>query len=102
MSFPQKWALTAVVLTRLEQICTDAKKGKADAAIRNALHFYDVFFDGAPQQEFLLGGITNTDAIALYIAEHGSDAYGASAEKVFFSDAKAPSVKKLKALLDAG
>lgn len=102
MSFPQKWALTAVVLTRLEQICTDAKRGKADAAIRNALHFYDVFFDGAPQQEFLLGGITNTDAIALYIAEHGSDAYGASAEKVFFSDAKAPSVKKLKALLDAG
>lgn len=102
MSFPQKWALTAVVLTRLEQICADAKKGKADAAIRNALHFYDVFFDGAPQQEFLLGGITNTDAIALYIAEHGSDAYGASAEKVFFSDAKAPSVKKLKALLDAG
>ena len=102
MSFPQKWALTAVVLTRLEQICADAKKGKADAAIRNALHFYDVFFDGAPQQEFLLGGITNTDAIALYIAEHGSDAYGVSAEKVFFSDAKAPSVKKLKALLDAG
>ena len=102
MSFPQKWALTAVVLTRLEQICADARKGKADAAIRNALHFYDVFFDGAPQQEFLLGGITNTDAIALYIAEHGSDAYGASAEKVFFSDAKAPSVKKLKALLDAG
>ena len=102
MSFPQKWALTAVVLTRLEQICADAKRGKADAAIRNALHFYDVFFDGAPQQEFLLGGITNTDAIALYIAEHGSDAYGASAEKVFFSDAKAPSVKKLKALLDAG
>ena len=102
MSFPQKWALTAVVLTRLEQICADVKKGKADAAIRNALHFYDVFFDGAPQQEFLLGGITNTDAIALYIAEHGSDAYGASAEKVFFSDAKAPSVKKLKALLDAG
>ena len=97
MSFPQKWALTAVVLTRLEQICADAKKGKADAAIRNVLHF-----DGAPQQEFLLGGITNTDAIALYIAEHGSDAYGASAEKVFFSDAKAPSVKKLKALLDAG
>lgn len=102
MSFPQKWALTAVVLTRLEQICADAKRGKADAAIRNALHFYDVFFDGAPQQEFLLGGITNTDAIALYIAEHGSDAYGVSAEKVFFSDAKAPSVKKLKALLDAG
>ena len=102
MSFPQKWALTAVVLTRLEQICADAKRGKADAAIRNALHFYDVFFDGAPQQEFLLGGITNTDAIALYIAEHGSDAYGASAEKVFFSDAMAPSVKKLKALLDAG
>lgn len=102
MSFPQKWALTAVVLTRLEQICADARKGKADAAIRNALHFYDVFFDGAPQQEFLLGGITNTDAIALYIAEHGSDAYGVSAEKVFFSDAKAPSVKKLKALLDAG
>lgn len=102
MSFPQKWALTAVVLTRLEQICADAKRGKADAAIWNVLHFYDVFFDGAPQQEFLLGGITNTDAIALYIAEHGSDAYGASAEKVFFSDAKAPSVKKLKALLDAG
>lgn len=102
MSFPQKWALTAVVLTRLEQICADARKGKADAAIRNALHFYDVFFDGAPQQEFLLGGITNTDAIALYIAEHGSDAYVVSAEKVFFSDAKAPSVKKLKALLDAG
>lgn len=102
MSFPQKWALTAVVLTRLEQICTDAKRGKADAAIWNVLHFYDAFFDGAPQQEFLLGGITNTDAIALYIAEHGSDAYGASAEKVFFSDAKAPSVKKLKALLDAG
>ena len=102
MSFPQKWALTAVVLTRLEQICADAKRGKADAAIRNALHFYDVFFDGAPQQEFLLGGITNTDAIALYIAEHGSDAYVVSAEKVFFSDAKAPSVKKLKALLDAG
>ena len=102
MSFPQKWALTAVVLTRLEQICADAKRGKADAAIWNVLHFYDAFFDGAPQQEFLLGGITNTDAIALYIAEHGSDAYGASAEKVFFSDAKAPSVKKLKALLDAG
>ena len=102
MSFPQKWALTAVVLTRLEQICTDAKRGKADAVIWNVLHFYDAFFDGAPQQEFLLGGITNTDAIALYIAEHGSDAYGASAEKVFFSDAKAPSVKKLKALLDAG
>lgn len=102
MSFPQKWALTAVVLTRLEQICADAKRGKADAAIWNVLHFYEAFFDGAPQQEFLLGGITNTDAIALYIAEHGSDAYGASAEKVFFSDAKAPSVKKLKALLDAG
>lgn len=102
MSFPQKWALTAVVLTRLEQICADAKRGKADATIWNVLHFYDAFFDGAPQQEFLLGGITNTDAIALYIAEHGSDAYGASAEKVFFSDAKAPSVKKLKALLDAG
>lgn len=102
MSFPQKWALTAVVLMRLEQLCTDATPEPAGAALRNVLHCYETFFDGEPQQEFLLNGITNSDTIALYIAEHGSDAYRDAAKQVFFTDAQAPSVKKLKAMLSAG
>lgn len=101
MSFPQKWALTAVMLMRLEQLCADTKPESAGTALSNVLHCYETFFAGEPQQEFLLNGITNSDAIALHIAEHGSAAYRDAAKQVFFTDTQAPSVKKLKAMLDA-
>ena len=101
MSFSKKWALTAVVLMRLERICTEGKPNEASAALEHVLHFYRDYFGGEPQLEFLINGITETDAIARHIARHGSETYCAAAEQMIFADSQAPSVEKLKAMLGA-
>lgn len=98
MSFSETWALTSVLLQRLEQLCTDADAEFACAALERVLRFYSDYFDGEPQQEFLLNGITNSDSCAMMIAIHGSDAYCDAANWVFFGQ-KPPSPAALRRAL---
>ena len=99
MSFPQRWALTCVVLLRLENLCAADGTEAAGAAMENVLRFYQTALEGQPQVEFLLNGITNSDPCALHIATHGCEVYRSMAEQLFFRT-DAPSVRKLKKLLD--
>ena len=99
MSFPQRWALTCVVLLRLESLCTAGKPEEAGAAMENALHFYKTALEEQPQLEFLLNGVTNSDPCALHIATYGCEVYRSMAEQLFFKT-DGPSVRKLKKLLE--
>lgn len=99
MSFPQRWALTCVVLLRLENLCAADKAEAANAAMEHVLDFYQTALEGQPQVEFLLNGITNSDRCAIHIATYGCEAYRVMAEKMFFKT-DAPSVRKLKKMLE--
>jgi len=99
MSFPQRWALTCVVLLRLENLCQSGRVEDATAAMENVLSFYQTALEGQPQVEFLLNGITNSDPCAIHIATHGCQVYRAMAEQLFFKT-DAPSVRKLKKMLE--
>ncbi len=96
----EKYALSSVILTRLENICQEAPAELADAAISGAIRTYGSLFSGDPQYEFLLNGITNSDPIALFIARNGNAAYAKAAQDYYFAADSAPSAKKLKALLE--
>lgn len=101
MSFVDRWALTSVLLLRLEQSCSGAlSDAAAMSRLDRTMQFYRAAMDGEPQNEFLMGGITNCDPIALLIARAGSEQYRESAERVFFTDA-APSVRELRRVLSA-
>ena len=99
MSFPQRWALTCVVLLRLENLCAAGKAEAANAAMEHVLDFYQTALEGQPQVEFLLNGITNSNPCAIHIATYGCEAYRVMAEKMFFKT-DAPSVRKLKKMLE--
>ena len=99
MSFAQRWAMTCVVLMRLENLCAAGNAEAVDKAMENVLHFYQTALEGQPQVEFLLNGITNSDPCAIHIATHGCESYRAMAERLFFQT-NAPSVRKLKKLLE--
>ena len=99
MSFAQRWALTCVVLLRLENLCASGKVEASASAMENVLRFYQTVLEGQPQVEFLLNGITNSDPCAIHIATHGCEVYRAMAEQMFFKS-DAPSVRKLKKMLE--
>ena len=98
LNFTQKWALTSILLLRLEAVCEELHSDKALAALDHVIRFYsDVFFE-QPQYEFLLNGITNSDACAAVLADGDCEAYRQAAQEVFFGE-NVPSAKKLKQLL---
>lgn len=99
MSFPQRWALTCVVLLRLENLCAAGKVEAVTTAMENTLRFYQTALEGQPQVEFLLNGITNSDPCAIHIATYGCEVYRSMAEQLFFKS-DAPSVRKLKKMLE--
>ena len=99
MTFTQRWALTCVVLLRLENVCASGSAEDSDKAMNNVLYFYRNALEGQPQMEFLLNGITNSDPCAIHIATHGCEVYRVMAKELFFNS-NAPSVRKLKNLLD--
>lgn len=98
MSFPQRWALTCVLLLRLENLCAADDTAAASKALERALRFYRLCMDGQPQLEFLFNGITNSDPCAIFIATHGCDSYRTMAEQLFFKNT-APSAGKLRKTL---
>lgn len=101
MSFTERWALTSVLLLRLEALCEKEGEGRAAGEqLERVLQFYAAVFDGEPQNEFLLNGVTNSDPIALLIAKYGSESYSAAAEQVFFGK-DAPNARELKRALGA-
>ena len=99
MTFAQRWALTCVVLLRLENLCQNGKWEAANEAMEFTLRFYQEAMEGQPQVEFLLNGITNSDPCAIHIAAHGCKVYRTMAEQLFFKS-DAPSVRKLKKMLE--
>ena len=99
MNFAQRWALTCVVLLRLENLCQSDKAEPASRAMENALSFYQRCMEGQPQLEFLLNGITNSDPCAIHIAANGCERYRSMAEQLFFKS-DTPSVRKLKRMLE--
>lgn len=99
MNFAQRWALTCVVLLRLENLCQNGKWEAANEAMEFALRFYQEAMEGQPQVEFLLNGITNSDPCAIHIATYGCKIYRTMAEQLFFKS-DAPSVRKLKKMLE--
>lgn len=99
MSFPRRWALTCVLLLRLENLCADGKPEAAGRAMETVLDFYQRCMEGQPQLEFLLNGLTNSDPCAMHIAAYGCETYRRMAEQLFFKN-NTPSVRKLKKLLE--
>ena len=97
MAFPRRWALTCVLLLRLENLCAD-KKPEAGTAMETVLRFYQHCEACRPNLEFLLNGLTNSDPCALYIAANGCETYRALVEELFFRS-DTPSTRKLKSLL---
>ena len=98
MEFGQRWALTCVLLLRLENLCAD-KKLEAGRAMDTVLRFYQHCSECQPQLEFLLNGLTNSDPCAMHIAVNGCEIYRTLAEQLFFQN-DTPSVRKLKKLLE--
>ena len=99
MDFARCWALTCVLLMRIEAVCTDCSPEEAGAVMDSLLSFYQRNLASQPQTEFLLNGITGSDPCALHIAAHGSRYYKDMAAKLFFGKA-APNVRKLKNLME--
>lgn len=99
MNFGQRWALTCVLLLRMENLCADGAVEEAGRAMEHVLNFYDAVLEGQPQLEFLLNGITNSDPCALFIATHGCETYRAMAQRLFFQDS-GPNLRKLKQLVE--
>ena len=99
MSFSQRWALTCVILLRLENLCAAGDVSEASRALKAAIEFYRDNMAGQPQLEFLLNGITNSNPCALHIAAQGCESYKELAGKLFFGRS-APSAAKLKKTLE--
>lgn len=101
LSFTERWALTSVLLMRLEALCEkEGQEQPAAARLERVLQFYAAVFDGEPQSEFLINGVTNSDPIALLIAKYGSESYSEAANRVFFGEG-APNTRELKRALGA-
>ncbi len=101
MSFTERWALTSVLLLRLEAASErEGQERAALAKLEHVLQFYDAALSGEPQNEFLLNGVTNSDPIALLIAKYGSESYTESANRIFFGEG-APNARELKQALGA-
>ena len=101
LSFTERWALTSVLLMRLEALCEkEGQEQPAMTRLERVLQFYAAVFDGEPQSEFLLNGVTNSDPIALLIAKHGSESYAEAANRAFFGEG-APNARELKRALGA-
>lgn len=99
MSFLERWALTSILLLRLEAACeAEGNEARADAMLERAILFFDRYLAQEPQNEFLLNGVTNCVSIASLIAKTGNEAYRAAAEKMFFSG-NTPNVRELKKLI---
>lgn len=99
MSFLERWALTSILLMRLEAACeVEGGEARADAMLDRALLFFDKYLAQEPQCEFFLNGVTNCESIARLIARTGNETYGRVAEKVFFSNS-APNMRELKKLI---
>ena len=99
MSFVERWALTSVLLLKLETVSEKEDREQAAAQqLERVLQFYDAVFGGQPQNEFLINGVTNSDSIALLIAKYGSESYAEAAKRVFFGEG-APNVRALKQML---
>lgn len=99
MSFLERWALTSILLLRLESACeVEGNESQADAMLERVIVFFDRYLAQEPQYEFLLNGITSCDAIAGLIARTGNGAYQIAAKKMFFSG-NTPNVKELKKLI---
>ena len=99
MKLNQSWALTCVLQLRIENLCSKSDSEEARIAMENVLSFFDTYMAGKPQLEFLLGGITNSDPCAMFIAEHGCERYREMAERFFFGTEQ-PSARKLKRMLE--
>lgn len=99
MSFPQRWALTCVILLRLENLCAADDVETASRALEYVIQFYRLHMVGQPQLEFLLNGITNSDPCAIHIATYGCECYRSLVSQLFFNHS-APSAGKLKNALE--
>ena len=98
LTFAQRWALTCVLLLRLENLCAD-QMADAGCVMEVVLNFYQRCEEWKPQLEFLLNGLTNSDPCAMYIAANGCEPYRALVQQMFFQNTT-PSVRKLKKLLN--
>ena len=101
LSFPERWALTSLLLFRLEGLCgREEPKTQQQAleAMERALSFYAAVFVDEPQYEYFVNGITNSDALAATIARLGSEGYRSAAGRGFFNE-DAPGAADLKQLL---
>ncbi len=84
LSFMEQWALTSVLLSRLEFLCSAAgREEEASAAMESVLMFYREHFEGKPHLEFMMEAVTKSDTCASFIAGHGSQAYRDAAGPVF-------------------
>ena len=103
LSFSQCWALTSIVLLRLESLCQDPNCPELERRVilERIIMFYATYFFGAPQLEFFLNGITNSDPCAQVIAGYNCKPYAQAAKAVFLQP-KLPSSVSMKALLQAG
>lgn len=102
MSFVQKWALTAAILVRLQNLraeCDEEFSIDAAMTLTRVIGFYNEYMDGEPQLEFLLNGITNSDECVRVIARHGCAAYSEAVKKVLF-EYQPPSSRAVKKALE--
>ena len=100
MDFMKKWALTSVLLMRLETVCDGAlKQQEALEKLDNVLKLYLELFSGQHQLEFLVNGVTACDGCVKLIAENDSQTYREAATQVYFQK-DTPSSAALRKLLD--
>lgn len=97
LSFTERWALTSVLLLRIENLCED-NASAALSAIEHVLSYYQRSIPERAQFEFLVNGITNSDPCAQLLAAHPSEVYRQAADDVFFSD-NSPSTQLVRKLL---
>lgn len=98
MSFPEQFALTAVLQMRLEAMCQQ-QGARGMAALDRTIRFFGEYLPDSPQEEFFLRGVTNADPIALCIARQGCPAYKAAAERVLLDRGGKLSRKELQQLV---
>ena len=103
LSFPQLWAMTSIVLLRLDCLCQnpDLLDEEKRAILERIINLYARHFFSKPQLEFFLNGITNSDPCAQVIAGYNCKPYAQAAKAVFLQP-KLPSALSMKAMLQAG
>ena len=103
LSFSQAWALTSIVLLRLEGLCQSPNRPETEKRrlLERVIEVYATHFFCKPQLEFFLNGITNSDPCAQVIAGYNCKPYAVAAKTVFLQP-KLPSAVSMKAMLQAG